>query len=80
MDNTELDEGEKSAYDELVTEMKTSKPRCDIFLPLMKNTFLMRRHGMMHTFSMEWKMKWVAGIIGYCRRNFIRKQRQFFTQ
>lgn len=37
-------EEEKTAYDELCAEMKTSKPRRDIFLTLMKNTFAMRRH------------------------------------
>lgn len=28
---------------------------------------ILSRPGMMHTFDMEWKMKWVPAIIGYCK-------------
>lgn len=49
---TEVDiEEEKSSYDSLCAEMKTSRPRRDIFLPLMKNTFAMRRHYILHSAS-----------------------------
>ena len=37
-------EDQKSAYDALHKEMAISKPRKDIFLPLMKSTFSLRRH------------------------------------
>lgn len=33
----------------LCAEMKTSKPRRDTFLPLMKSTFTMRRHYILHS-------------------------------
>lgn len=41
-------EDEKSAYDALRKEMAISKPRKDIFLPLMKSTFSLRRHYILH--------------------------------
>lgn len=28
---------------------------------------ILNRPGMMHTFSTEWKLKWVPAILGYCR-------------
>ena len=47
-DDIDIEE-EKSAYDALCAEMKLSKPRRDIFLPLMKNIFGIRRHYILHS-------------------------------
>ena len=38
----------KSALDALSKEISNAKPRKDIFLPLMKTTFSLRRHYIMH--------------------------------
>lgn len=49
-DNCEINaEEEQSAYDALCAEMKASKPQRDKFLPLMKSTFVMRRHYILHS-------------------------------
>ena len=48
-DDADVDsEEEKAAYTELCAEMKTSKPRRDVFLSLMR-TFRMRRHYILHS-------------------------------
>ena len=39
---------EKTAYDALRKEMQNSKPRSNIFLPLLKTTFVARRHFILH--------------------------------
>lgn len=44
-------EEEKSCWDALQVEMTSSRPRRDIFLPLMKKTFIMRRHFIIHNAS-----------------------------
>ena len=41
-------EEEKSAYEALLKEMSNSKPRRDVFLPLMNSTFSLRRHYILH--------------------------------
>ncbi len=41
-------EEEKSASEALCQEMSNAKPRRDIFLPLMKSTFSLRRHFILH--------------------------------
>lgn len=43
MNDNVSEEEERSAFSALVKEMKSEKPRRDIFLPLMKSTFFMRR-------------------------------------
>lgn len=43
------EEEERSAYTALMKEMRNAKPRKDVFLPLMKKTFGMRRHYILHT-------------------------------
>lgn len=50
LDNNEMGaEEEKSAFDALYAEMKTSKPKSDVFLPLMRSTFVMRRQYILHS-------------------------------
>lgn len=47
-DHIDADE-EKSAYDALQKEMQNAKPRRDVFLPLVKCTFILRRDHILHT-------------------------------
>ena len=46
--NQEQSLGEKEAFEALRKEMSNNKPRKDIFLPLMKSTFSLRRHYVLH--------------------------------
>ncbi len=41
-------EEERSSMETLCKEMKNAKPRRDVFLPLMKATFGLRRHYILH--------------------------------
>lgn len=41
-------EDDKSVYDAFTEEMRSEKPRSMVFLPLMKSTFVMRRHFILH--------------------------------
>ena len=41
-------EEEQSAASALEKEMSFAKPRRDVFLPLMKSTFMTRRHYVLH--------------------------------
>ena len=46
--NREQSLDEKEAFEALRKEMSNNKPRKDIFLPLMKSTFSLRRHYVLH--------------------------------
>ena len=41
-------EEEKETFDALSEEMRSAKPRREVFLPLMRKTFVMRRHYILH--------------------------------
>ena len=41
-------EEERSSLEALRKEMNNTKPRRDVFLPLMKTTFSLRRHFILH--------------------------------
>ena len=43
-----VDQDEKLASDSLRKEMQNQKPRRQVFLPLMKTTFALRRHYILH--------------------------------
>lgn len=42
------EEEERTSYTALTKEMKSPKPRKDLYLPLMKKTFVMRRQYILH--------------------------------
>lgn len=44
-------EDEKLASEALKKEMQNTRPRKDVFLPLMKSTFTLRRHYILHDAS-----------------------------
>jgi hypothetical protein len=51
VNDTVTDEDDKSANEALHREFQHRRPRKDIFLPLMKRSFPMRRHFILHNAS-----------------------------